>query len=194
MSKKYEIKQPKKCQSCEKASNCEFLKTLHQKPFDARGILLNSKAFYAVFYELEKCYCTPFDNDERIQQYREKLNAGNHLYLDPALVTNGVLAAELAMKALTFKETGTFDCTHDLDRLFYALPDKYRLELSDIIKEKSHQNDNTIKAQLETTSGFFVNWRYSFEREAIGYTNFLNEFIHIVCEYAFKKIDTYISI
>ena len=49
------------------------------------------------------------------------------------MITNGVLAAELALKALVLRETGTFDCTHYLDKLFYALPDNHRDALSSVI-------------------------------------------------------------
>ena len=183
ITKKYENKQPKICQSCDKAANCEFLKLLHQKPFDASGVLLDCKAFYIVFCELEE-RCRIPDDPEKKKQYHEESDAGKRPFLTPAMVTNGVLAAELALKALTLREPGTFDCIHDLDKLFYALPDNHRNALSSLIKEKAHQNDVTLKTNLETISNFFQEWRYFFQRESIGYSNFLTEFIHIVCDYA----------
>ena len=181
--KKYEIQQPKKCQSCDKAADCDFPKCLFQKPYDASGVLLDCKAFYMVFCELEEHCRVPFDDPEKMQKYYEETEAGKRPLLEPAMVTNGVIAAELALKALTLKETGTFDCIHDLDKLFYNLPDNRRDTLSSLIKEKAHQNDATLKTNLETISNFFREWRYFFQHEAIGYSNFLTDFIHIVCDY-----------
>ena len=189
MPKKYEIKQPKKCQSCDNAADCEFPKLLFQKPYDASGVLLDCKAFYIVFCALEKRCRIPHDPEEE-KRYHEEADAGRHPYLTPAMVTNGVLAAELAMKALTLKETGAFDCIHDLDKLFYALPEKHKMALSSLIKEKAHQNDATLKTNLETISNFFQEWRYFFQRESIGYSNSLLEFIHIVCDYAIAELES----
>ena len=186
--KKYEIKQPKRCQSCDKAADCEFLKTLFQKPYDASGVLLDCKAFYIVFCELEERCRIPDDPEEK-KRYHEESDVGKRPFLTPAMVTNGVLAAELALKALTLKETGTFDCFHDLDKLFYSLPENHRDALSNQIKEKAYQTDATMKTNLETISNFFQEWRYFFQRESIGYSGFLLEFIHIVCDYAIAEIE-----
>ena len=188
MPKKYEIKQPKRCQSCDKSANCEFLKLLFQKPYDVSGVLLDCKAFYIVFCELEDRCRVPFDDPEKMKQYHEETDAGKHPFLIPVMVTNGVLAAELALKALTMNETGAFDCIHDLNKLFYALPDNYRDDLSSLIKEKAHQNDATLKTNLETISNFFQEWRYFFQYESMGYSGFLLEFIHIVCDYAIAEL------
>lgn len=187
--KKYEIKQPKRCQSCDKAVDCEFLKHLYQKPYDVSGVLLDCKAFYIVFCELEERCRIPDDPEEK-KRYHEESDAGKRPFLTPAMVTNGVLAAELALKALTLRETGTFDCIHDLDKLFFALPDNHREALSSLIKEKAHQNDMTLKTNLNTISNFFQKWRYFFQSESIGYSNFLSVFIHIVCDYAIAELES----
>ena len=187
--KKYEIKQPKKCQSCDNAADCDFLKRLFQKPYDISGVLLDCKAFYIVFCELEERCRIPADPEEK-KRYHEESDAGKRPFLTPAMVTNGVLAAELALKALTLRETGTFDCIHDLDKLFYALPEAHKTALSSLIKEKSRQNDATLKKNLETISLFFHKWRYFFQHETVGYTNFMTEFIHIVCDYAIAELES----
>lgn len=188
-SPKYEIKQSKKCKKCDKTENCEFLKQLFRKPFDAGGVLLDCKAFYIVFCELEERCRIPFGNAEKMKLYHKDAKAGKISFLTPAMVTNGVLAAELALKSLILRETGTFDCIHHLDNLFAALPKAHKKNLTALIKEKSHQNDETLKTNLETISNFFVEWRYFFEREAMGYSNFLPEFIHTVCDYAIDEIE-----
>lgn len=187
--KKCEIKQPKRCQSCDNATDCEFLKLLYQKPYDASGVLLDCKAFYIVFCELEERCRIPDDPEEK-KRYHEESDAGKRPFLTPAMVTNGVLAAELALKALILRETGTFDCIHYLDKLFYALPEAHKTALSSLIKEKSRQNDATLKKNLETISLFFHKWRYFFQHETVGYSNFLLEFIHIVCDYAIAELES----
>ena len=188
MKRKYHIETPKKCQSCDKAPGCVFLKLLFQKPYDASGVLLDCKAFYIVFCELEERCRIPNDPEEK-KRYHDESDAEKRPFLTPAMVTNGVLAAELALKALILRETGTFDCIHFLDKLFYALPENHRNVLSTLIKEKSHQNDATLKTNLETIGNFFQEWRYFYESETMGYSNFLPEFIHIVCDYAIAEIE-----
>lgn len=96
---KHEIKQPKKCSNCTKAADCEFLKLLFQKPFDVNSVLLDCKAFYTVFCELEECCRVPFGDPEKMKQYHEETETGKRPFLTSAMVTNGVLAAELALKA-----------------------------------------------------------------------------------------------
>ena len=193
MPKKYEIKKPEKCQSCDKADQCDFLTRLFQKPFDAIGVLLDCKAFYFVFCDLEERCKIPFNDPEKLRQYDEETEAGKRPFLTPALVTNGVLAAELALKALTLKETGTFDCIHDLDKLFYSLPDVHKNAISTTIKEKAQQSDVTLKKNLGIIHNFFEDWRYFFEHETMGYSSFLLEFIHIVCEYAISENEKSLS-
>ena len=189
MPKNHQIKQPEKCKNCYKATDCEFLKSLLHIPFDASGVVLDCKAFYTVFCELEERCRVPFDDPEKMKQYHEESDAGKRPFLTPTMVTNGVLAAELAIKALTLYETGEFDCIHSIDKLFYSLPGNHKTTLTNLINEESHQNDETLKMNLETISNFFQEWRYFFESESIGYSDFLLKFIHIVCDYAISIIE-----
>lgn len=165
------------------------MKNIFKKPFDATGVILDCKSFYTVFCELEERCRIPLDNPEKLNLHDEETDTEKHPFLTPAMVTNGILAAELALKALTLNETGTFDCIHNINTLFYNLSDVHRKVISSIIKEKAHQNDITLKANLDTISNFFTEWRYFFEKEAIGYSNFLSDFIHIVCDYAIENIE-----
>lgn len=148
------------------------------------GILLDCKAFYFVFCDLEERCRIPWDNPVKMQKYDEDYKAKKQPYLVPALVTNGVLATELALKYLAKLETGKFKYTHNIYDLFFSLPEVHRDNLSTMIKKKAHQNDETLKTNLETIKNFFVDWRYSFQFSVIGYSGFLNNFIHIVCDYA----------
>ena len=189
MPKKYKITQPEKCLSCDKSSDCLFLKQMNQKPFDVSGVLLDCKAFYTVFCELEERCTIPFGDSEKMEKYHAGSDEGKRLFLTPAMVTNGALAVELALKALAQRETGMFDCVHSIDKLFYALPEEHKVILSDIIKTKAHQSDVTLKKNLEIIGNFFVDWRYFFQFESIGYSGFLLDFIHIVCDYAIAIVE-----
>lgn len=183
--KKYIIKEPKQCKTCNQASDCLFLQQLHQKPFDTTGIIINCKAFYSVFCMLKDMDNSSLSEDsEGDRTFHETGEKGICLYLPPAMITNGMLAAELALKAMTLKETGTFACVHDIYELFYSLPQEHLEALSSIIKAQTHQNDTTLKMNLEVIRDFFEKWRYSFQEWSIGYSSFPIEFIQIVCDYA----------
>lgn len=187
--KQYEIRPLERCEKCDRVVECDYIRTLHQYPFDVGDILLDCKAFYIVFRELEERCRIPFGDVEKMRQYGEEVDRGGHPFLDPVMVVDGSLAVELAMKALTLRETGTFDCVHKLDKLFYSLPREHLNALSVLIKERAHQNDETLKVNLEMISDCFTEWRYFFQKDSVGYTEFLIEFIHIVCDYAIEKLE-----
>lgn len=188
--KQYRIKEPEKCLNCDKKDDCVFLEKLHQKPFDASGVILDCKSFYTVFCMLENQYRIPFGDAEKMKQYHKESDTGKRPFIIPALVTNGMLAVELALKALTLKETGTFDCIHRIDKLIIALPDVHRTELFEQIKRKAHQNEETLKVNLETISNYFEEWRYFFQAYIIEYSTFLTDFVHAVCDYAIEQVGT----
>lgn len=180
MPRKYKITYPDKCINCNNKDTCSF------NEVTAHGILLDCKAFYLVFCELEeRCY-VPFDNPEKMELHIDQYLAGKNDFLHPALVTNGILAAELAMKYLAFIEEGTFDCTHEIDHLYYALPNIHKDALSDLLKAKTYQNDDTLRLNLKQIRNHFVDWRYFFEKGSIGYNSFMTQFIHIICDYTIE--------
>ena len=158
-----------------------YIEHLHDE-----GILLDCKAFYFVFCDLEERCRIPWNDPEKMLKFDKDNKEGKRPFLVPALVTNGILAVELALKYLTKLETGSFEYTHNIDKLFYTLPQVHRDNLSTIIKEKAHQNDETLKINLETIKNYFVDWRYYFQFSIIEYTGFLNDFIHNVCDYAIE--------
>lgn len=186
MVRKYEITEPSRCRNCDKRDNCEFLEKIQQAPFDSFGVVLDCKSFYYTFCELEKTK----------ESYRHSIDSNDvndegistKPFLDPALVVNGVLAAELALKALILEETGLFDCIHDLEKLFNALPEPHKTALTDRLKAGAHQNDATLCANLRIIKDFFVEWRYFFVKEALGYSGFLLSFVHIVCDYVIDEV------
>ena len=52
------------------------------------------------------------------------------------------------------------------------------------LKDKAHQSDDTIRFNLNQINNHFQDWLYFYEKDAIGYTGFMTDFIHIVCDYA----------
>jgi hypothetical protein len=181
MTKKFHYERLEKCRACQRVEECR------PESVTAEGILLCCKSFYYVFCELDKKCRIPFDKVDKMQHYID--NPEDKPFLDPVLLTNGTLAMELALKYLTFMETNTFECTHKLDELFYALPEVHRIPLSKLLKEKAHQNDESLRINLEQSANLFQEWRYFFQRDALGYSHFLLDFIHIACEYAFEYAD-----
>ena len=148
---------------------------------------MNAKVFY-LFKQLEEFEKLPTlsDNEEKnLETIDEYINRHEGIpSLMSPFVVNGALAVELALKFLIFKEKGSYECIHNLQRLFDQLPDCHKNALTEIICKQAHQNDETLKFNLTNISNLFEDFRYSFGKEHVGYTNFFNEFVHIVCEYA----------
>jgi aspartate/glutamate racemase len=88
MPKNFHIERPEKCRACQKAEECCL------ESVTAEGILLCCKSFYYVFCELDKKCRVPFDKVDKMQHYID--NPEDKPFLDPALVTNGTLAASSA--------------------------------------------------------------------------------------------------
>ena len=104
--------------------------------------------------------------------------------LTPPLVANGTLAAELALKYLVFKGKGEYECSHQLQFLFNQLTEPHKTALIERICKKAHQNETTLTESLNNISNLFEDFRYFYEHSALGYSNFWNDFVHIVCDYA----------
>lgn len=104
--------------------------------------------------------------------------------LTPPLIANGTLAAELALKFLIFKKKGEYECGHHLLSLFNQLTEPHRTVLTERICKEAHQNETTLTENLNKISNLFEDFRYFYEHEVLGYSHFLNDFIHIVCDYA----------
>ncbi|MBQ5995525.1 MAG: hypothetical protein IJL63_06695 [Clostridia bacterium] len=164
--RQFQIERPNKCKSCPKRNTCTLFDITEYNIFS------NMKAFYKVFQNLEK----KVDKKET-----------DYISLTPVMITNGTLAAELAIKLLTYKEKHTFECTHELIELYNNLPKTYKNPLSDLLKSQIHLDDIGLEESIKDISDFFVDWRYSFTRLVNGYSHFLCEFIHIVCDYAIEQ-------
>ena len=159
-----------KCVVCEHFEQCRN----SDNSLTIRIMVLECESFYYLFKQLEKFEKLPTlsenedKNLETIDNYIKR-HEGIPTLTSP-FVVNGALAVELALKFLIFKEKGSYECIHNLQRLFEQLPDCHKDALAEIICE---------------------HFRYSFGKEHLGYTNFFNEFVHIVCDYAImlKPID-----
>lgn len=173
------------CDVCEYRKKCEE----GNNSLTVKMIILECESFYYLFKQLEEFEKLPFlvlsENKETIDDYKKRHEGMPSLTLP--FVENGAFAAELALKFLIFKEKGSFDCTHNLQCLFEQLPDCHKNVLIEMICEQAHQNKETLKLNLANISNLFEDFRYAFGKEHLGYTNFFNEFVHIVCEYAISK-------
>ena len=155
-------------------------KRCHKKNVDfacyactANIILLDCKAFYKLFCNLEKYI---FNSSA---QYEEDVS----LYSIPAVV-NGALAAELAIKFLILRDGSGFELTHNLENLFNALPKQDKKLISEKIITVSAQNNKTLNENIHRISNIFNEYRYFFQEDHVGCTNFFCEFVNIVCNYA----------
>ena len=148
------------CQDCNNRENC--------KNGDAAGdlnyIIFDLEGFYYLAKRIETFMMYPkLDGD--LEKYRQDMIEYKKKHegipdLIPQFVVNGAFAAELALKAITFKERREFEYCHNLHRLFYQLP------------------------ELKNIADLFENFRYCFEHRVVGFSNFFNDFIHIICDYA----------
>lgn len=83
------------------------------------------ESFYYLFKQLEKFEKLPIlgedeeKNQETIDDYTKR-HEGIPSLTSP-LAVNGALAVELALKFLIFKEMGSYECIHNLQRLFEQL-------------------------------------------------------------------------
>lgn len=177
----------KNCDDCPKRQGCPR----NYNDFTAKEILVDCEGFYHVFKKLEEFEAYPWkpdpyrDNEEferDMLKYEEKHKGIPHL--TPPMVVNGTLAAELALKFLIFKENGEFECGHNLKLLFNQLTEPHRTVLLERIYKEAHQNADTLEMNLQNISNLFEKYRYFYEYRSVGYTNFLNDFIHITCDYA----------
>lgn len=173
-----------KCAACEHFEQCRN----SDNSLTIKIMVLECESFYYLFKRLEEfekfpIFCESMEkNQERIDDYA-KQHEGIPSLRSP-LVVNGALAAELALKFLIFKEMGSYECIHNLRRLFEQLPDCHKNALTEIIYKQAHQNEETLKFNLTNISNLFEDFRYSFGKEQLGYSGFFYEFVDIVCEYA----------
>lgn len=158
------------------------------KDFTAKEILIDCEGFYYVFKKLEVFEACPrFDGDvekhkQDMAEYEERHKGVPHL--TPPLVVNGTLATELALKYLVFKEKGEYECSHQLQFLFNQLTEPHKTVLTERICKEAHQNETTLTENLNDISNLFEDFRYFYEHSTLGYSNFWNDFVHIVCDYA----------
>jgi len=174
-----------KCKHCERFAECSTME--NDKMVETKCILIGCAGFYYVFRQLKVLHKRPLYNGDP-EKHRaellayEKEHEGVPDLMSP-LVVNGAFAAELALKFLIFKEDGEFDCIHNLRTLFEHLPDCHKVSLTEALYQQAHQNAEKLGFNLKNISNLFVDFRYAFSKDRIGYTNFFSEFVHILCDY-----------
>lgn len=149
-------------------------------------MLVDCKSFYYTYNLLEPYNPIPklTDDVEEIEHYFEEQEKCTMLVF-PCIV-NGALAAELALKFLTFHETKSFKKTHNLKELYNKLPPVHKAELLVRLKTQANQNEKTLIQNLETFDEAFVCFRYPSEKDSVGISGIFHNFVKIVCEYAFE--------
>lgn len=173
-----------KCLGCKQLEQCKS----NNQSLTVKAIVLDCEGFYYVFQKLEQFEQHPkFDGD--LKKYKDAITVYEEQHmgvplLSPALVVNGTLAAELALKFLIFKENGEFDCIHNLQKLFEQLPACHKVALSEIIYQQAHQNEETLRMNLSDIANLFEDFRYIFGKRSVDFSNFFNDFVRIVCDYA----------
>lgn len=176
-----------KCRNCEHLERCR----IGRNSLTTKEIVIYCEGFYYIFKKKEEFERRPMF-DGNVEKYREetfayeKKHEGVPLLTSP-LIVNGALAAELALKFLIFKENDEFECIHNLQLLFEQLPDCHKNPLTEMIYKQAHQNEESLNFNLHNISNLFEVFRYPFERDVVGYSNFFNEFVHIVCDYAISQ-------
>ena len=166
-----------------KTSNCN-MSNCSLANITTKGILLDAAAFYKIYCRLEKENHIPFEDEKALDEYYEKRMQDDYVDMKAVEIVNGALAVELALKYLTFKETKTFKQIHYLDALYNDLPEPHKSVLKSKIFIQAYQNETTLDKNLKGVANSFENWRYFFEKDGVGTSNFFNDFVHIVCEYA----------
>lgn len=181
---------PESCEHCAEREYC-----VKEHNVTAHAILVDCKSFYFVYSRLKKINRMPtFTGD--YEKYEAEIDDYVQRQMElPCLdipeVVNGALAAELAIKFLTFRETNTFYQTHNLEQLFAALPEIHKTELLSRIKVQAQQTDETFLSQLHLFANCFNDYRYFFERDSVATTGLFDQFVKIVCDYAVEyDVDT----
>ena len=170
MPRKFIPKAPRQCENCNR-TDCEF----SLSDFTGEKIARECKTYYDLFLELEQ--------RSRLVQLVHDGEEYEPNLMGPAIVI-GSLSAELSLKLLIFIEKGQFDYIHDLEKLFYNLPDNDLNELSTRLRTEVHLDDNSLRACIKQIAHNFEFWRYFFQADVGGITHFFPKFVHIVCDYA----------
>lgn len=170
-----------KCVNCKRFEEC----CAKDNVLTTELILLDCESFYYVFKCLEEVEKRPV-LDGNLKKQHEGIP-----YLTQPCIVNGALAVELALKFLTFKENESFECIHNLQKLFEKLPDCHKKILIERICREAHQDEVTLTIKLSDIANLFEDFRYSFGKESLGFSNFFFEFVHIVCDYALSQKTIY---
>lgn len=179
------------CIKCKRLKHCQ----IQHNTITENAILIDCEAFYYVFKQIENIEKMPAlhgdinEYHKAMERYEE--NHENIPLLTPPLVTNGALAVELALKFLLFKENGAFECIHNLKLLYEQLPEPHKTILTNQIFTEAHQNSTSLNINLLNISNLFIDYRYFFSKDTVGFSNFFYDFIHIICDYVLSLKSQY---
>ena len=167
------------CAECGMNSDCS-LQTCYQ-------ILVACKGFYYTYRLLLSDTRDPIfvrTAKERKEKLESNANKGDQPPLMYAIVANGAMAAELALKYLAFHEHHEFAQSHKLDVLLAGLAVKDREAIQSEFELRTGVSMGVFKKSLEGFSNAFNEARYFFSYGNKGISFHFDDFVRIVCEYA----------
>lgn len=169
------------CTSCEMYGDCE-LQTSYQ-------ILEASKAFFFAYELLLDNSHYPWfahsheEYEIRWGKNKDKLGQPSLLF---TIATNGAMAAELALKYLTFREQHSFVQTHKLDQLFGNLPPQDKAEILRRLEQRTDTCEEVLMKTINIFSDVFTEARYHFSLGNKGISILFDDFVRVVQEYAIE--------
>lgn len=170
------------CTACAGNSDC-VLQTSHQ-------ILVASKGFFYTYELLLKDSAYPWfvrSQEERARRLRESVDKLDQPSLLHAIVVNGSMATELALKYLTYRDAREFVQTHRLDLLLNNLPSKDRQEILSRLEKRAGMSEEVCEKAIAIFSNAFTEARYFFSPGNNKGISFLfDDFVRVVHEYAIE--------
>lgn len=139
----FKVSCKKQCHDCETIIYCDMKDSI------AEGILFDCYSFYTIYRALEDHNHIPFEDENAMGTYFEKKKQSDIPHLLIPEMVNGAFAIELAIKYLSFRETGQFIKTHSLIELYNNLPDPHKKVLSEKIFCEANQNEKTFQKKLK---------------------------------------------
>ena len=126
------------------------------------------------FFETAKLLDSKFNNKTQ----------GIHPEFFVPAVVNYAIAIEIAMKSIIKKYNGSYDYTHDIDKLYDALPSHSKTIVLFAMGKVLNLNNEQVHEKVKEIANCYNDWRYFVLNNkplSINY-NFLKVFAQTVCD------------
>lgn len=174
---------------------CNYCKHEEEnREITAKMIILECESFYQTFKLLELY----FIKKEQVAGnfiLDEELCEKKALYTYSYIV-NGAFATELAIKYLLTMANIDY-CTGEKGHNLLDLYEKLLLKKGSITSDKKiiverlcaegYQDEDTILINLKSIQDCYNRFRYCFSHNSVGFNNFFNVFVNVICSYAIDK-------